>query len=148
MDGWKKVENAVVSICSVGLAVDNEAARDAHAAVSAAQAFICDLFPAVMLSLRSEDEDMRLTPVPFLQAYANKLKSGLKRQNTLPSVSRLLISSNLVFCCGNSFRLAHGGMHLDEDIVQCPDSQQSFPIGSLPASFFDLTLLTRGRTKS
>ena len=80
----------VISICSVGLAVDSEAARDAQAAVTAAQAFICDLFPAVMVSLRSEDEDIRLATVPFLQAYANKLKSGLKRQNSLPSVTLLL----------------------------------------------------------
>ena len=87
LDGWKKVENAVVSICSVGLSVDNEAARDAQAAVSAAQAFICDLFPAVMVTLRSEDEDIRLAVVPFLQTYANKLKNSLKRQNTLPPVS-------------------------------------------------------------
>ena len=90
LDGWKKVENAVVSLSSVGLSVDSEAARDAQAAVSAAQAFIVDLFPAVMVTLRSEDEDVRLSVVPFLQAYANKLKSGLKRQNALPAVRSLL----------------------------------------------------------
>lgn len=89
LDGWKKVENAVISICSVGLAVDSEAARDAQAAVEAAQGFICDLFPAIMVSLRSEDEEVRLAAVPFLQTYANKLKSGLKRQSTLPAVSHL-----------------------------------------------------------
>lgn len=87
LDAWKKVENAVVSISSVGLSVDSEAARDAHAAVSAAQAFIGDLFPAVMVTLRSDDEDVRLAAVPFLQTYANKLKNSLRRQNTLPTVS-------------------------------------------------------------
>ena len=34
LESWKKVENAVVSISSVGLSVDNEAIRDAQVPVS------------------------------------------------------------------------------------------------------------------
>jgi len=55
-------------------------------AVDAAQAFICDLFPAVIATVRNEDEEVRLAPVPFLQSYANKLKASLKRISVLPEV--------------------------------------------------------------
>jgi len=48
--------------------------------------FICDLFPAVIATVRNEDEEVRLAPVPFLQSYANKLKASLKRINVLPEV--------------------------------------------------------------
>ena len=54
--------------------------------MDAAQAFICDLFPAMIATVRNEDEEVRLAPVPFLQAYANKLKASLKRIKTLPEV--------------------------------------------------------------
>ena len=61
LDSWKKVENAVVSISSVGLAVDNEAANEAQAAVSAAQSLIADMFPAVLATARNGEVIVKCT---------------------------------------------------------------------------------------
>lgn len=86
LDTWKKVENAVVSVASVGLAVDNEAAVEAQAVVAAAQSLLREMFPTVLTTVRNEDEDVRLSVIPFLQAYANKLRSTAKRLGSLPEV--------------------------------------------------------------
>lgn len=80
------MENTVVSLAAVGLSVDGEAASDAHAAVAAAQSLLQQLLPAVLGCVTVEDEDVRLAAVPCLQAYANKLRSTLKRLGTLPEV--------------------------------------------------------------
>ena len=99
LDSWKKVENAVVSISSVGLSVDGEAANEAQAAVSAAQSLIAEMFPAVLAVARNGDEDVRLSVVPFLQAYINKLKTTQKRLGSMPEV-RLMPSMHRVSCWG------------------------------------------------
>ena len=89
LDSWKKVENAVVSIASVGFAVNDDAASEARAAVSAAQALLAEMFPAVLATVRASDEDVKLGVVPFLQSYVGKLKGSQKRLGALPEVGIL-----------------------------------------------------------
>ena len=86
LDSWKKVDNAIVSLSSVGLTVDDEAASDAKEAVAAAQALLHKMFPAVLATVLNQDEEVRLALLPFLQAYVNKLRHTLKRAGTLPEV--------------------------------------------------------------
>ena len=87
LDAWKRVENAVVSLSSVGLSVNSDASKEAESYVTTSEDLICELFPAVVETLRNEDEDVRSAALPFLQAYANKLKSTKKRRLALPEVS-------------------------------------------------------------
>lgn len=86
LDSWKKVENVVVSLSSVGLAVGDEAAQEARATVASAQSLLGEMFPAVIATLHAEDEDVRTATLPFLQAYTNKLRHTLKRVGALPEV--------------------------------------------------------------
>ena len=76
----------VVSMESIGLVVDLEAAVEAKAASAAAQALLRDMFPAVLAVVCSEDDAIRTAVIPFLQAYINKLKANLKRLSALPEV--------------------------------------------------------------
>ena len=79
LEAWKKVENSVVSFAAAGLAIDSEAAGEAGAACSTAQGLISALFPAVLATLSSEDDEVATCLVPFLQSYVAKLKNSLKR---------------------------------------------------------------------
>ncbi|CAL8470725.1 g10267 [Coccomyxa elongata] len=79
LEAWKKVENSVVSFAAAGLAIDSEAAGEAGAACSTAQGLISALFPAVLATLSSEDDEVAACLVPFLQSYVAKLKNSLKR---------------------------------------------------------------------
>ena len=91
LDAWKKVENAVVSMSSVGLSVDSDASKEAESFVNTSQSLICELFPAIMATVQNEDDDVRLAPLGFLQTYANKLKNTRKRTGSLPEVSLCLL---------------------------------------------------------
>lgn len=93
LDAWKKVENAVVSMASVGLSVNSEASKEAEGYVATSETLICELFPAIMETLQNEDEDVRAAPLPFLLAYANKLKSTKKRRGVLPEVNKSYYNS-------------------------------------------------------
>lgn len=87
LEAWKKVENSVVSMAAVGLAVGAEAASEASAACAAAQSMLSVLFPPVLALLHSSDADVAMAGVPLLHAYVGKLKAGLKRAgNQLPEV--------------------------------------------------------------
>ena len=87
LEAWKRVENSVVSMAAVGLAVGSEAATEAGAACAAAQAMLSTLFPQVLQLLHSSDGDVAMAGVPLLHAYIGKLKAGLKRAgNQLPEV--------------------------------------------------------------
>jgi exportin-T len=92
LEAWKKVENSVVSFAAVGLAIDSEAAGEAGAACSTAQGLISALFPAVLATLGSEDDEVAACLVPFLQSYTSKLKNSLKRGGALSQVRRLCSS--------------------------------------------------------
>ena len=76
-----------VGLSSVGLSVNSDASKEAESYVTTSEDLICELFPAVVETLRNEDEDVRSAALPFLQAYANKLKSTKKRRLALPEVS-------------------------------------------------------------
>lgn len=89
LEAWKKVENSMVSMAAVGLAVGAEATAEASAACTAAQGMLSVLFPPVLLLLNSRDNDVAMAGVPLLHAYVGKLKAGLKRAgNQLPEVSQ------------------------------------------------------------
>lgn len=80
LEAWKKVENSVVSFAAAGIAIDAEAAGEAGVACSTAQGLISALFPAVLATLSSEDDEVATCLVPFLQSYVAKLKNSLKRE--------------------------------------------------------------------
>lgn len=86
LEAWKKVENSVTSFAAVGITIDAEAAGEADAACSTAQGLISSLFPAVLATLQSEDEEVASSLNPFLQSYVAKLKAGLKRTGQLSQV--------------------------------------------------------------
>ena len=97
LDAWKKVENAVVSMSSVGLSVDSDASKEAEGFVTTSQNLICELFPALMEAVCNEDDGVRLAPLQFLQAYANKLKTIKKQRGSLLEVSPLMSSKLIIF---------------------------------------------------
>lgn len=86
LEAWKKVENSIVSFTAVGLTIDSEAAGEATAACNTAQGLVSALFPAVLATLGSEDEEVASCLVPFLQSYTAKLKNSLKRSGPLSQV--------------------------------------------------------------
>ena len=79
LEAWKKVENSVVSMAAVGLAVDSEAAGEAAAACRAAAALLDALFPAVLAALRAGSDEVAAAVVPFLLAYVARLRAAHKR---------------------------------------------------------------------
>lgn len=81
LEAWKKVENSVLSMAAVGLAVDEEASSEAGAACTAAASLLDQLFPAVLASLRTGNDEIAATAVPFLMAYVTRLKAVQKRMN-------------------------------------------------------------------
>lgn len=80
-------------MASVGLSVNSEASKEAEGYVATSETLICELFPAIMETLQNEDEDVRAAPLPFLLAYANKLKSTKKRRGVLPEVNKSYYNS-------------------------------------------------------
>lgn len=79
LEAWKKVENSVLSMAAVGLAVDAEASSDAAAACSGASALLDALFPAVLAALRAGHDEVAAAVVPFLLAYIARLRALQKR---------------------------------------------------------------------
>ncbi|CAK0782799.1 hypothetical protein CVIRNUC_005994 [Coccomyxa viridis] len=88
LEAWKKVENSIVSFTAVGISIDSEAASEASAACTTAQALIVSLFPAVLSTLQSGDEEVEGALVPFLQAYVARLRAGQKRGSPASQESR------------------------------------------------------------
>lgn len=79
LEAWKKVENSVLSMSAVGLAVDAEAAAEAAAACAAAQALLDALMPAVLAALRSGSDEVSAAVAPFLLSYVARLRAAAKR---------------------------------------------------------------------
>lgn len=69
------MENSVLSMAAVGLAVDEEAASEAGAACSAACSLLDQLFPAVLAALRTGHDEIAAAGVPFLLSYVTRLKA-------------------------------------------------------------------------
>lgn len=79
LEAWKKVENSVLSMAAVGLAVDAEASADASAACAGASGMLDALFPAVLAALRAGHDEVAAAVVPFLLAYVARLRAVQKR---------------------------------------------------------------------
>ena len=63
-----------MSIAAVGLAVDPEAMQEAREATNAALGFLSEIFPAVILALRSPVDGVATAMIPFLLSYMQRLK--------------------------------------------------------------------------
>lgn len=79
LEAWKKVENSVLSMAAVGLAVDAEASADAASACAGASALLDALFPAVLAALRAGQDEVAAAVVPFLLSYIARLRALQKR---------------------------------------------------------------------
>lgn len=79
LEAWKKVENSVLSMAAVGLAVDAEAAADAQSACATASALLDALFPAVLAALRAGHDEVAAAVVPFLLSFVGRLRALQKR---------------------------------------------------------------------
>jgi hypothetical protein len=103
LEAWKKVENSVVSFAAVGISIDTEVAGEADTACSTAQNLISSLFPAALATLRSDDEEVASSLVPFLQTYVAKLKANLKRGGLLSQVTQISRIGSLKFAAIRTF---------------------------------------------
>ncbi|KFM22934.1 Exportin-T [Auxenochlorella protothecoides] len=69
LEAVKKIENAVLSMAAVGLAVDDEAGREAEASARGACALLDALFPALLRALGGGGEEVVAAVLPFLLSY-------------------------------------------------------------------------------
>ncbi|KAG2493435.1 hypothetical protein HYH03_008254 [Edaphochlamys debaryana] len=83
MDALKRVENGIISLTAVGFSVTDDAASEATRASQAAAAMLGSLFPAVMAALACGVDEVALPLMPFMGAYALRLKGLAKRPGGL-----------------------------------------------------------------
>lgn len=79
LESWKKVENSVLSMEAVGLAVGEDAGAEAAAACQSASVLLDALFPAVLTALRTRDDEIAASVTPFLLTYIARVRMLHKR---------------------------------------------------------------------
>ena len=81
LDAWKKVENSVISLQTVGVSLDDEAIMEATASCQTATLMMERLFPAVVRAFRIPDDDVCVIVGPFMLSYVSRIKLVSKRAN-------------------------------------------------------------------
>lgn len=79
LESWKKVENSVLSMQAVGLAVENDAVAEASSSCAAASNMMDLLFPALVVSFRIPDEEISSIIAPFMLSYISRIRMVFKR---------------------------------------------------------------------
>ena len=94
LDAWKKVENSVISLQTVGVNLDDEVVMEATASCQVATLMMEQLFPAVVRALRIPDDDISVIVAPFMLSYVSRIKLVSKRANgeLSPTVLAQLVS--------------------------------------------------------
>lgn len=69
----------MISFAALGISVTDEAAQEASAAVETAAGMLGALFPAILTAWQSGVEDVAMPLLPFMTAYATRLKTLAKR---------------------------------------------------------------------
>ena len=69
----------VISMAAIGLAVDDEAAIEVKSATELGDRQMAALFPALLSAFRSGVDEVALPLMPFMHAYAARLKVQHKR---------------------------------------------------------------------
>ncbi|KAL6771255.1 XPO2 [Auxenochlorella protothecoides x Auxenochlorella symbiontica] len=80
LEAVKKIENAVLSMAAVGLAVDDEAGREAEASARGACALLDALFPALLRALGGGGEEVVAAVLPFLLSYVGWVRAAARRK--------------------------------------------------------------------
>ena len=81
LDAWKKVENSVISLQTVGVSLDDEAVLEATASCQTATLMMEQLFPAVVMAFRIPKDDVSVIVAPFMLSYVSRIKLVSKRAN-------------------------------------------------------------------
>ena len=81
LDAWKKVENSVISLQTVGVSLDDEAILEATASCQTATMMMEQLFPAVVTAFRIPQDDVSVIVAPFMLSYVSRIKLVSKRAN-------------------------------------------------------------------
>lgn len=95
LDAWKKLENHVISLSAVGLAMGEEGLQEAQAACTAGQQIVQQLLPAVLRCLCSDLDEVSQAVLPFLNSYATKLRTTAKRNRVLDEVQKQEVTAIL-----------------------------------------------------
>jgi len=79
LEAWKKVENSVLSVQAVGLAVEQDAAAEATTTCAIASGMMDQLFPSIVAGFRIPDEEICESIAPFMLSYIARVRMISKR---------------------------------------------------------------------
>jgi exportin-T len=79
LDAWKKVENSVISLQTVGVSLEDDVIMEATASCQLASSMMEQLFPAVVSALRIPNDDISVIVAPFMLSYVSRLRMQSKR---------------------------------------------------------------------
>ncbi|WPT12450.1 Exportin-T [Picochlorum sp. SENEW3] len=80
LEAWKKVENGVLSLQAVGVALDDDVISEANTSCCVAAAMMDQLFPAVVEVFKIPDDEISPIVAPFMLSFVSRIKLIAKRQ--------------------------------------------------------------------
>lgn len=116
IESLKRIENHVISLRALGVAVDSESEGDVAGISDLAAGMLDALMPAVLRTLRYDDTAICLAAGPFLNSYTVRLRNMQKREGALTAESVQCLgciiqvrswsrTPEVVLMCGNMAKL-------------------------------------------